>query len=259
MIDIENLCKDFGDVKAVRNLNLKVPVGELFCFLGPNGAGKTTTIKILAGLIRPTSGAARIKGMDVQENPVETKKLIGYVPDMPFLYDRLTTSEFFEFTGDLYGVPKGETQDELEKSFTLFGLIEHRASLVKDLSHGLKQRLIYASTFLHKPELLFIDEPLIGLDPYTIRLIKDLLKEKARSGMTIFLTTHILALAEDIADRIGIILSGQLATLGSLSELKERHEGKDLEDIFLKLTAGGGNGELGTGNSEQGTRNGLHS
>ncbi len=237
MIDIKNLCKNFGPVKAVSNLTLRVPKGELFCFLGPNGAGKTTTLKILTGLLRPTSGTAEIAGIDIQADPVRAKKLIGYIPDMPFLYERLTTTEFFQFTGDLYSMPREKVDGELTGLFSLFGLMDHRNSLIKDLSHGMRQRLIYASTLLHEPEVLFIDEPLIGLDPYTIRLVKDLLVRKARSGMTIFLTTHILALAEDVADRIGIIVNGRLAALGTLQELLSRNGGADrLETAFLKLT-----------------------
>jgi len=241
MIDIQHLCKDFGTVKAVQDLTLHVPRGELFCFLGPNGAGKTTTLKILTGLIRPTSGAARINGLDIHHDPLKVKRLIGYIPDMPFMYDRLTTTEFFEFTGRLYGVPDSRIVSAGEELFSLFGLLEQRGSLIKDLSHGMKQRLIYACTFMHDPEILFIDEPLIGLDPYTIRLIKQLLVSKARAGMTIFLTTHILALAEDVADRIGIILNGRLTTLGTLKELLDANPGtKTLEDVFLKLTADDG-------------------
>jgi ABC-2 type transport system ATP-binding protein len=237
MIEIRQLCKEFGSVKAVQDLTLRVPPGELFCFLGPNGAGKTTTLKILTGLMRPTSGSTSIKGLDIQVEPFRVKQLIGYIPDMPFMYERLTTSEFFEFTGRLYGMPSDTISARLEELFSLFDLLEQRAALVRELSHGMKQRLIYACTFLHDPTVLFIDEPLIGLDPYTIRLIKDLLVAKARSGMTIFLTTHILALAEDIADRIGIIHKGSLAALGSLDELLEQNPGtKTLEDIFLKLT-----------------------
>jgi ABC-2 type transport system ATP-binding protein len=215
-----------------------VPRGELFCFLGPNGAGKTTTIKIATGLLRPTSGFTRVGGVDIQKDPVKAKRIIGYIPDMPFLYDRLTAAEFFEFTGDIYAVPPAEIAEELETSFHLFGLMGHRHALVKDLSHGLKQRLIYVSTLLHKPEVLFIDEPLIGLDPKTIRLIKDLLISKARGGMTIFLTTHILTLAEDVGDRIGVILNGRLIALGTLRELLDRHGGKNLEEMFLRLTGG---------------------
>jgi len=238
MIDIQNLSKNFGNVKAVRNLSLQVARGELFCFLGPNGAGKTTTIKILTGLLKPSTGSVRIGSIDIQSDPVTAKKMIGYVPDMPFLYDRLTTTEFFEFTGDLYGLSRETIAEKLEESFALFGLLESRNVLIKELSHGMRQRLIYSAAFLHDPQVLFIDEPMVGLDPYTIRLVKDLLIGKARSGMTIFLSTHILALAEDIADRIGIIDDGRLIALGTLQELLEKSGSREnLENVFLKLTA----------------------
>ncbi len=236
MIEIVKLTKRYGDMTAVEDLSLVVPRGELFCFLGPNGAGKTTTIKILTGLLRPTAGCVRVGGLDLQKDPVAAKGLIGYIPDMPYLYDRLTSSEFYEFSGELYSVPEATIAAEREKAFQLFGLQEHATALVKDLSHGLRQRLIYAATLLHNPEVLFIDEPLIGLDPYSIRLIKDLLRHKARGGMTIFLTTHILALAEDIADRIGVIVRGRLTALGTLNELLTRNGGRNLEEMFLKLT-----------------------
>ena len=238
MINMQHLCRNFGPVEAVRDLTLHVPQGEIFCFLGPNGAGKTTTMKILTGLLRPSSGTATIAGMDIQQEPLKVKRLIGYIPDMPFMYDRLTAAEFLQFTGDLYDMPRDKVASETEALFSLFGLQETRSSLVKDLSHGMRQRLLYCSTFLHDPRVLFIDEPLIGLDPYSIRLIKDLLKSKARAGMTIFLTTHILSLAEDVADRIGIILNGQLAALGTLQSLLDQQPGASrLEDMFLTLTA----------------------
>ena len=238
MINMQHLCRNFGPVEAVRDLTLHVPQGEIFCFLGPNGAGKTTTMKILTGLLRPSSGTATIAGMDIQQEPLKVKRLIGYIPDMPFMYDRLTAAEFLQFTGDLYDMPRDKVASETEAFVSLFGLQETRSSLVKDLSHGMRQRLLYCSTFLHDPRVLFIDEPLIGLDPYSIRLIKDLLKSKARAGMTIFLTTHILSLAEDVADRIGIILNGQLAALGTLQSLLDQQPGASrLEDMFLTLTA----------------------
>jgi ABC-2 type transport system ATP-binding protein len=238
MIDIQRLCRRFGSVEAVSDLTLHVPKGEIFCFLGPNGAGKTTTLKILTGLLRPSSGAVSIAGLDVRKNPMEVKRRIGYIPDMPFLYDRLTATEFLQFTGDLYNLPRDRVASESERLLSLFDLVDYRASLVKDLSHGMRQRLIYCATFLHEPQVLFIDEPMIGLDPYSIRLIKDLLRAKARAGMTIFLTTHILSLAEDVADRIGVILNGKLVALGALAELLNQHpETQRLEDLFLKLTA----------------------
>lgn len=247
MIRINKLSKSYGSetpggeqnsrkVEAVKDLTLNIPKGELFCFLGPNGAGKTTTIKMLTGLLRQSSGSILINGIDPEKDHISSKRIIGYIPDMPYLYERLTTTEFFEFTGELYDIHKENIIEKLEESFALFGLLEYKNVLVKDLSHGLRQRLIYSTTFLHDPEILFIDEPLIGLDPYTIRLIKDLLKEKAESGMTIFLTTHILALAEDIAHRIGIILRGELIETGTLSQLYEKHGENNLEDIFLSLT-----------------------
>ncbi len=241
MIKISNLSKSYGDFEALHELSLEIPSGELFCFLGPNGAGKTTTIKILTGLLRPSEGTASINGLDIRVNPIEVKQQIGYIPDMPYLYDRLTTTEFFQFTGELYGIPADRIRSELAESFARFGLEEHHSALVKDLSHGLRQRLIYAATFLHKPSVMFIDEPFVGLDPYTIRLIKDLLRAHTRNGGTILLTTHILAIAEDIADRIGIIHHGNLAALGTLSELKDEYrqqnaEPGNLEDIFLHLT-----------------------
>jgi len=239
MIEISNLVRKFGSFEAVRNLSLQVAPGELFCFLGPNGAGKTTTIKILTGLLRPTSGTAKICGIDIQEDPLAVKKLMGYIPDTPFLYERLTASEFFQFTADLYDVPQEAVPSLCEEAFKLFGIYDQRNALVKDLSHGMRQRLIYTATFLHNPRVMFIDEPLVGLDPYSIRLIKDILKAKARAGMTIFLTTHILAVAADIADRIGIIYQGRLIALGTLSELlATNRDSRNLEDLFLKLTSG---------------------
>ncbi|MBM4142387.1 MAG: ABC transporter ATP-binding protein [Lentisphaerae bacterium] len=238
MIEIRGLNKRFGRTHAVRDLDLSVPRGELFCLLGPNGAGKTTTMKILVGLLRPTSGCALIGGHDIQREPEAVKRLIGYIPDMPYLYDRLTPGEFFEFIGDLYDLPRDEVRRAMRETFALFGLLDYRSALIKELSHGMKQRLIYACTFLHDPRVLFIDEPLVGLDPHTIRLIKDMLLRKARDGVTIMLTTHILSLAEDVADRIGIVSRGRLIALGTLSELSVRAGGKrNLEESFLHLTA----------------------
>jgi ABC-2 type transport system ATP-binding protein len=237
MIELEHLSKDYGSVHAVRDLNLKIPRGELFCFLGPNGAGKTTTIKMMCGLLHPSAGTVRIGGIDIREDPVAVRRMTGYIPDFPFLYDRLTAAEFFEFTGDLYGVPREEVAREMDASFERFGLVEHRHVLIKDLSHGLRQRVIYAVTLLHNPRVLFVDEPFIGLDPFSIRMIKELLKTKAREGMTIFLTTHILALVEDMADRIGIIVNGNLVALGTVEQLAAQCsiQGGRLEDVFFSL------------------------
>ncbi len=237
MIEIEHLTKKFGTLQAVNDLSLTIPRGELFCFLGPNGAGKTTTIKILCGLLKATSGAIRIQGIDIQSDPAAVRRLIGYIPDTPFLYERLTPTEFFQFIGDLYQIPAARVDEQRERYFELFALEEYARTLIKDLSHGYRQRLIYAATFLHQPEVLFIDEPFVGLDPFSIRLIHDLLRQTARAGTTIFLTTHILAFAEQMADRIGIIAGGSLVGLGTLAQLKAHSSMQaPLEDIFLKLT-----------------------
>jgi ABC-2 type transport system ATP-binding protein len=240
MIIIDHVYKSFGDVHAVCDLSLAVPRGELFCFLGPNGAGKTTTIKLLTGLLRPDRGALRIGGFDIQKQPVDAKRLIGYIPDMPYLYDRLTAVEFLKFVGDLYAVPRGSLDTRVDNALAQFGLDAYRTGLIGDFSHGMRQRLIYAATFLHDPKVVFIDEPLIGLDPFTIRMIKNFLRSHARAGMTIFLTTHILALAEEIADRIGIIHNGRMIALGAIRDLRQQ-AGMDggLEDLFLKLTEAG--------------------
>ncbi len=237
MIEIDALTREFGTLRAVDGLSLSIPKGELFCFLGPNGAGKTTTIKMLTGLLRPTSGTIRIGGRDITDDPVATKRLMGYIPDTPYLYERLTAEEFLRFTADLYDVPPSQIAGDIDQYFGQFGLQDHRNALIKDLSHGMRQRLIYCSVFLHNPTVLFVDEPLMGLDPYTIKMIKNLLIEKTRSGMTIFLTTHILALAEDIADRIGIIMNGSLVELGTVKELADQSGiSGSLEDVFLELT-----------------------
>jgi ABC-2 type transport system ATP-binding protein len=238
MIETRNLCKTYGTVEAVRNVSLSVPAGQIFCFLGPNGAGKTTTIKMLTGLLRPTSGEALIAGIDVEKDPVAAKRLLSYIPDMPYLYERLTVTEFYLFIAELYAVPREKALSRKATAFDLFGLDPYAAALVKDLSHGYRQRLLYATSFLHDPRVLFIDEPLIGLDPYTIRLIKDLLRERARAGMTIFLTTHILALAADIADYITIILNGEIAARGTLDAILQQTGSDDLEQAFLSLTDG---------------------
>ncbi len=238
MIEIKNLSKSYGSVHAVIDLNLIVPRGELFCFLGPNGAGKTTTIKMLTGLVHPDAGSVHLCGFDLAREPLAARRLLGYIPDLPFLYERLTPPEFLEFVGDLYGVDRNRVNQACDEELTRFGLADHRRALVGDLSHGMRQRLIYVATFLHDPQILCIDEPLVGLDPYTIRMIKDLLKAKARSGVTVFLTTHILAVAEEIADRVGILSRGRLVALGPIDELKQRHDIKgDLESVFLMLTA----------------------
>lgn len=237
MIVAENLVKRYGSFEAVRDVSIRVPRGELFCFLGPNGAGKTTTIKMLCGLLRPDAGSIRIGGIELARDPQSVRAITGYIPDMPYLYDLLTVVEFIEFTGDLYGVPRDQLRADMEESLAFFGLEDHRHCLIKDLSHGLRQRLVYASTLLQRPQVMFVDEPFVGLDPHSIRSIKELMRRKVEAGMTIFLTTHILALAETLADRIGIIDEGRILALGTLDEIREQTAVMgNLEDIFLGLT-----------------------
>ncbi len=237
MIEAINLSKRFGGTTALRDLNLSIPAGELFAFIGPNGAGKTTTIKLLAGLLNPTSGRALIGGIDIREDPVGAKKQIGYIPDFPFLYERLTGREFLDFIAGIYGLDRRSRADSIEHFLKLLGVADRAGELIRNLSHGYRQRLVFAATLLHRPRVLIIDEPMVGLDPRTGRLIKDLLKEHCRDGGTVFLSTHTLPVAEEIADRVGVIDEGRLIACGSLAQLREKSgvAGR-LEEVFFKLT-----------------------
>lgn len=235
MIRLEHLEKQYGNLQAVDDLNLDVPEGELFCFLGPNGAGKTTTIKMMNGLVRPDAGQITLAHIDALRSPVEARRRLGYVPDMPYIYDRLTPMEFLYFVGELYDMPRDEVRRRAPEQLELFGMMEKAHVLNKDLSHGMRQRVIYAATLIHDPKVLLVDEPFIGLDPHSIRLIKDLLRQHTRAGMTVMMTTHILAIAEEIGDRIGIIDKGKLVACGTRNELMRDASG-GLEDLFLELT-----------------------
>lgn len=234
---IENLTKRYEDVVAVDDLNLRVERGEFLCCLGPNGAGKTTTIKMLTGLVRPTSGRVMVAGYDVQENPVEAKRRIGYVPDQPYMYEKLSGREFFRFVGDLFSVPR-EVQDErLDYFARLFDLTPALDKLVENYSHGMRQKLVISSSLMHDPEVLVVDEPMVGLDPKSSRTVKRLFLEQAQQGKTLFLCTHVLSVAEELADRIAIYNKGKVLFLGSVAELRERMGRDDnLEQLFLQLT-----------------------
>ena len=237
MIKTTQLTKIFGDKTAVKDLTLEIPAGELFAFIGPNGAGKSTTIKMLVGLLLPTRGRALIGGFNLQEYPVEAKRLIGYIPDFPYLYEKLTGREFLRFVGRIYGLSSGGMENSIEYYLDFFGLRDISNDLIQNYSHGYRQRLVFASAFLHDPKVLIIDEPMVGLDPRTARLIKDTLRERCREGATVFMSTHTLAIAEEIADRVGIIHEGELIACGTLAELR-KSSGVDgrLEEVFLKLT-----------------------
>jgi ABC-2 type transport system ATP-binding protein len=236
VIQTRSLTKSFGNLVAVTNLDLDVPQGEFFAFLGPNGAGKTTTIKMLAGLLKPSSGKAIVGGYDMQTEPEKAKSQLAYVPDFPFTYDKLTGIEFMQFVGDIFGIPQDQIDSRTEDLFDRFHLHDYRHELTENLSHGTRQRLVISSALLHEPRVLVIDEPMVGLDPMHARIVKDEFKARSKAGMTIFLSTHQLSVAEELADRIGIINRGQLIALGTVEQLRAMSAEKGaLESVFLSL------------------------
>jgi ABC-2 type transport system ATP-binding protein len=240
MIELVNLVKKFGDITAVSDISLSIPRGEFFAMLGPNAAGKTTTLKMLAGLMKPTSGAARICGFDMQTQPLEGRRRIAYVPDFPFLYDKLTAWEFFRFTGQLFQMADAKIESNAQELITRFHLAEFVNRPLESLSHGTRQRVAIVSALLHDPEVFVIDEPMVGLDPQHARVVKDVFKERSQAGVTVLVSTHQLSIAEEMADRIGIIHGGKLVAVGNRDELR-RQTGSSgqLEEIFLSVTAGG--------------------
>lgn len=240
MIRLEGVSKRYGPFWALQELDLAIPAGELFGFLGPNGAGKTTTIKILTGLIRPTRGRVMVGGFDVTTRPVQAKARLGYVPDHPFVYERLTGREFLRFSASLHGVPSGELGKRITRLTELFELGQRLDQLVGGYSHGMRQKLTLASALLHRPPVLIIDEPMVGLDPQGAQILKSLLREHCRDGGSVFLSTHTLEVAQQVCDRIGIIQEGRLRALGSMDELQAQAQTRDrsLEEIFLELTGG---------------------
>jgi ABC-2 type transport system ATP-binding protein len=238
VIETENLSMSYGSLQALDNLNLKIEPGEFFAFLGPNAAGKTTTIKLITGLLRPTSGTARVCGFDIQEKPLEAKRRIGFIPDVAVFYDKLTTLEFMQFTAELFEVDPNQAQKDTAHFFERFSLNEFTHQLVENLSHGTRQRLAIASAMLHRPEVIIIDEPMVGLDPHNARVVKDELKERSREGATVFMSTHLLNVAEELADRVGIINHGKLVRVDTVENLREQRKTDDwdLESFFLELT-----------------------
>ena len=238
MIQIKALTKRYGSFTAVDSLDLVVPKGELFGFLGPNGAGKTTTLRMIAGILRPTAGSVHIGGVDVNENPMAAKAILGYIPDRPFIYDKLTGAEFLKFVAGLYSQNGKVIEHRGHELLTLFDLDQWRDELVESYSHGMRQKLIIASAFIHKPDVIVVDEPMVGLDPKAARILKDLFSEYTRRGHTIMMSTHTLEVAETMCDRIGIIQNGKIRALGSMSELRSSSASgaEGLEQIFLKLT-----------------------
>jgi ABC-2 type transport system ATP-binding protein len=237
MIDVRDITKLYGPKVAVQNLSLHVPAGELFAFLGPNGAGKTTTIKMLCGLLFPTSGSVKVGGFDLFNEGDSARALISYVPDQPFLYEKLTGREFLKFTADLYAMPQAKAEEKIEEVIELFHLNEFVDDLTERYSHGMRQRTVFAAALVHDPKLLIADEPTVGLDPKSIRELKTLLRRLANGGMTIFLSTHTLDIAQELADRIGIIDRGRLLGCGTMKDLqKQASSDGNLEELFLKIT-----------------------
>lgn len=237
MIELVSLRRSYGTKIAVDGLDLKISPGEVFAFLGPNGAGKTTTIKMMVGLLRPDSGSVRVCGHDAVNEPRRASVHSGYVPDEPYLYDKLTGREFLTFVGEMYGLKQRQISASIDQQIGRFGLSEFVDQLAESYSHGMKQRLVFASALLHDPDVLIVDEPMVGLDPRSMRLVKDLLRDKARSGAAVFMSTHTLAVAEEIADRIGVITNGNLLFLGTVEELREQlSSDESLEQLFLTLT-----------------------
>jgi ABC-2 type transport system ATP-binding protein len=242
LIQAEHLAKRFGDKVVVNDISFTVNHGEIFGFLGPNGAGKTTTIKMIVGLLKATSGTARVAGFDVQALPLLAKAASGYVPDEPNLYSKLSARELLRFVGDLYALPRDLVNRRTDELLRLFDLTDVGDDLVDSYSHGMQQKTSLAAALLHDPKVLILDEPTVGLDPKSARLIKDILRQIADRGAAIMLSTHILEIAERMCDRIGIINKGNLVAVGTLDQLRALNKGEgngaSLEDIFLELTGG---------------------
>lgn len=238
IVRLDNISKSFGSKRAVKNLSLSLRAGEVFAFLGPNGAGKTTTLKMTTGLLRSDTGSVEVCGHSMRENGRLAKQQIAYIPDQPFLYDKLTGREFVNFTREMYGVSKADGDRRLNELTERLDMDEFLDKLAENYSHGMKQKLALAAALIHAPRVLVVDEPIVGLDPRTIRVIKAIFREMADAGGTIFMSTHTLDVAEQVADRLGIIHEGRLIALGTLDELRASAASADrLEDIFLRLTA----------------------
>ena len=238
MLSTRLLTKRYGSLTAVEDLDLEVGAGELFGFLGPNGAGKTTTIKMLVGLLRPTSGSARVADIDILAEPEQAKARIGYVPDAATLYEKLSAREFLEFSGDLYHVERRLRDRRIDALLKLFDLESRGNDFLSGYSRGMRQKVSLAAALLHDPQVLFLDEPTVGLDPQSARQMKDILQDFCKEGKTVFMSTHILEIAERMCTRLAIINHGRLIAMGSLQELRHMvgQDGQSLEQIFLELT-----------------------
>ncbi|MFA4916482.1 MAG: ABC transporter ATP-binding protein [Syntrophales bacterium] len=238
MIELKDLTKRYNNLLAVNRVNLYIPKGEIFGFIGPNGAGKTTTIRMIGGVLAPTEGSIMIDGINMAEEPEKAKQKIGFIPDRPFLYEKLTGMEFMRFSADMYGVDEKKFPEKSEYLLKMFSLFEWGGELIEAYSHGMKQRLIISAALLHDPVVIIVDEPMVGLDPAGIKMVKDILLDLARKGTTVFMSTHTLEVAEDLCNRIGIINRGSLIATGTVNDLRQaaRLQEGDLLEVFLRLT-----------------------
>ena len=240
MIRLIQLTKRYGKFTAVDNIDLVIPTGELFGFLGPNGAGKTTTFRMIAGILRPTSGTVEIGGIDILHRPLDAKARLGFIPDRPFVYDKLTGGEFLRFAAALYGQQGPSVERRIDELLELFELSRWKDELTESYSHGMRQKLIISGALVHRPEVIVVDEPMVGLDPKSARLLKDLFRQFVDRGGTVLMSTHTLEVAETMCDRIAIIHGGRIVANGTMAEVQEQTSSEDLglEDLFLKLTGG---------------------
>ncbi len=237
MIELRGVTKTFGTRRAVDHLDLDVKAGELFAFLGPNGAGKTTTIKMICGLLAPSAGSVRVGGYPASSQ--EARQVMAYVPDQPYLYEKLTGREFLKFVVDMYGLEKTESRKKIDELIETFEMGDYVDELSENYSHGMKQRVVFASALVHNPKVLIVDEPLVGLDPRSARIVKDLFVAQARAGVAVLMSTHLLSIAEELADTIGILDHGRMLTRGSLAEIRDAAQiHGPLEHLFLTLTGG---------------------
>lgn len=243
MIKLIHLTKRFGTFSAVKDITLTVEPGQIFAFLGTNGAGKTTTIRMMTGVLQPTSGTVEIFGHDIQKNPIEAKSAIGLVPDQPYVYGKLTGREFLHFMADLYKVPHVAADKRMDELLETHELTNRQHDLIDSYSHGMKQRLLMCAALVHQPKVLIVDEPMVGLDPKGARVLKDTFRKKAKEGLTIFMSTHSLSVAEEVADRLAIIQQGQIVATGTLDDLYRRakNNATDLENAFLSIISEGEN------------------
>jgi ABC-2 type transport system ATP-binding protein len=246
MITIHDLVKQYGRFTAVDGVSLEVRPGEIHGFLGPNGAGKTTTIKMIAGLLKPTSGRILVNGHDLGTEPEAAKASLGFIPDRPFIYEKLTAGEFLRFHAGLYGLDGAGVADRVREMLDLFELSRWEHELVESFSHGMKQRLVMSAAFLHRPKAVLVDEPMVGLDPRGARLIKTVFRRMSERGVAILMSTHTLEVAEEMCDRISIILKGRIIARGTVAELRALAGGKDVQltPVFLRLTGGSALQEL---------------